>query len=293
MKRSSLKPDRPVSLSVTYDCVPCAIGSLVTLFHKGVVPKEKQERVMRALLDYFSRLDFRQSLPQMGKEMHRLIRGVLENPDPYAEIKRTFNQRMLESYPDLKTLVEEAPDRFAMALRLAIAGNIIDFGPNRPFDFAATLERAKSMVLAVDRSESLRTALLRSKTLLYLGDNAGEIVMDRILLETIRHPNVYFAVRGGPVINDATIDDAKAVGIDKIARIISNGDDAPGTILDAASAEFRDIFDRADLIIAKGQGNFEGLYGIDKNIYYLLMAKCDHVAAHLGVRKGDLVVAAA
>jgi uncharacterized protein with ATP-grasp and redox domains len=278
---------------VTYDCIPCAIGSLVTLFHKGVVPKEKQEPAMRALLTFLSKIDLKQSLPQMGKEMHRLIRGVLENPDPYAEIKRAFNQLMLEYYPDLEKLVDNAADPFSMALRLAIAGNIIDFGPGRPFDFNATLERAKSMVLAVDKSESLRDSSPRAEMLLYLGDNAGEIVMDRIFLETIRHPNVYFAVRGAPVINDATIDDARAVGIDKIARVISNGDDAPGTILEATSAEFRDIFDRADLVIAKGQGNFEGLYGIDKNIYYILMAKCDHVAAHLGVRKGDLVVATA
>jgi uncharacterized protein with ATP-grasp and redox domains len=288
-----LQPKRHAFLSVTYDCIPCAIGSLVTLFHKGLVPEEKQEPAMRALLAFLSKIDLKQSLPQMGKEMHRLIRGVLENPDPYFEIKRTFNRRMLEYYPDLKKLVDNAADPFSMALRLAIAGNVIDFGPNRPFDFNATLERARSMVLAVDESESLRASLPRAKMLLYLGDNAGEIVMDRILLETIRHPNVYFAVRGAPVINDATVDDARAVGIGRIAQVISNGDDAPGTILEATSPQFRDIFDRADLVIAKGQGNFEGLYGIDKNIFYILMAKCDHVAAHLGVRKGDLVVATA
>jgi uncharacterized protein with ATP-grasp and redox domains len=167
-------------LSLTYDCVPWAIGSLVTLFQKGVVPKEKQEFAIRALLAYFSRLDFQQSLPQMGKEMHRLICDILESPGPYSEIKRTFNQLRLECYPDLKRLVDEAPDLFSVALRLAIAGNIIDFGPNSPFDFEATLERARTMILAVDQSESLRAALPLSKTLLYLGDNAGEIVMDRI-----------------------------------------------------------------------------------------------------------------
>jgi uncharacterized protein with ATP-grasp and redox domains len=288
-----LPPERHASLSMTYDCIPCAVGSLVTLFNKGFVPEKKQEPAMRALLAFLSKIDLKQSLPQMGKEMHRLLRGVLENPDPYLEIKRTFNRLMLEYYPDLKKLVANAADPFSMALRLAIAGNIIDFGPGRPFDFQATLERAKSMVLAVDKSGPLKGEIPRAETLLYLGDNAGEIVMDRILLETIRHPNVYFAVRGAPVLNDATIDDARAVGIDKIARVISNGDDAPGTILEATSPEFREIFERADLVIAKGQGNFEGLYGIDKNIYYILMAKCDHVAAHLGVRKGDLVVATA
>jgi uncharacterized protein with ATP-grasp and redox domains len=290
--RSFLGTERKASLCVTYDCIPCAVGSLVTLFNRGVVPEDKREPSMRALLAYLSELDFTQSLPQMGKEMHRLIRDVLGNPDPYFEIKRAFNRQMLEYYPSLKKLVVDAADPFLMALRLAIAGNVIDFGPDRPFDFDATLERSRSIVLAVDESESLRDAISRAKSLLYLGDNAGEIVTDRILLETIRHPNVYFAVRDAPIINDATIDDARAVGIDGIARVISSGDDAPGTILEATSPEFRDIFDRADLVIAKGQGNYEGLYGIDKNIFFILMAKCDHVAAHLGVQKGDFVVAA-
>jgi uncharacterized protein with ATP-grasp and redox domains len=288
-----LPSERRTALKVAYDCVPCAVGSLVTLFDKGVVPNEKREPALRALLSYLSRLDYNQSLPQMGKEMHRLIRDILKDPDPYLEIKRDFNRLMLGYYPELKKLVDEAPDPFAMALRLAIAGNIIDFGPNRPFDFDATLDRAKSMVLAVDESASLKETIRRAETLLFLGDNAGEIVMDRILLETIRHPNVYFAVRGSPVLNDATVDDAAAVGIDRIARVISNGDDAPGTILETTSPEFRDMFDRADLVIAKGQGNYEGLCGIDKTIYFILMAKCDHVAGHLGVRKGDFVVAKA
>jgi len=288
-----LKPEQRAPLSVTYDCITCAIGSLVTLFNKGVVPEEKREPAMRAVLAYFSRLDFSMSLPQIGREMHRIIRDILENPDPYLEIKRTYNRLMMESYPNLKNFVDGAADPFSVALRLAIAGNVIDFGPNRPFDIQATLEKAKSIALAVDESESLRDSLDRAKMLLYIGDNAGEIVLDRILLETIRHPNVYFAVRGAPVINDATIDDAKSVGIDRIAQVVSSGDDSPGMVLESASSEFREIFDRADIVIAKGQGNFEGLCGINKSIFFVLMAKCDHVAAHLGVHKGDFVVASA
>jgi uncharacterized protein with ATP-grasp and redox domains len=288
-----LKLERQASLRVSYDCLPCVIGSVITLFNKAVVAKDKQEPAMRALLAYLSKIEYDQSPPEIGKEMHRIIREVLQNPDPYEKIKREFNQAMLEYYPDLKKLVAEAVDPFDMALRLAIAGNVIDFGPNRPFDFDKTLDQAKSIVLAIDHSKSLRTSISRAKTLLYLGDNAGEIVMDRIFLETIRHPNVYFAVRGAPVINDATMDDAKSVGMDKIARVISNGDDAPGTILENTSTEFRDIFNQSDLVIAKGQGNYEGLSSTDKNIFYILMAKCDHVANHLGVRKGDFLVTTA
>jgi len=263
---------------------------LITLFDKGLVPGEKQEPAMRAVLAYFSRIDYNQTPPQMGKDMHRIIREVLGDPDPYHEIKMKFNNLMLSYYPDLKKIVAEAGDRLAMALKLAIAGNIIDFGPNQPFDIDKTLNLAKSIVPAIDDTESLRTDISRAKTILYLGDNAGEIVLDKLLIETIGHPDVYFAVRGAPVINDATLEDAKAVGMEEVARVISNGDDAPGTILKDTSAEFREIFGRADLTIAKGHGNYEGLKGSLGNIYFVLLAKCDYVAGRLGVRKGDFVI---
>jgi uncharacterized protein with ATP-grasp and redox domains len=278
------------SLRASYDCIPCAIGSLINLFKKGLVSEHKQEPAMRALLDYLSKIEFNQPPPQIGQQMHRIIRQVLNNPDPYYDIKQKFNRLMLDNYPDLKKLVDEADNPFQMALRLAIAGNVIDYGPNHPFDINKTLEQAKSIVLAIDDSRALQASLSQAKTLLYLGDNAGEIVMDRIFLEMINHPNVYFAVRGAPIINDALIEDAELVGIHKITHLITNGDDAPGTILENTSAEFRDIFKQADLVISKGQGNLEGLQGIDKNIYFVLMTKCDHVANYLGVKKGDFIV---
>jgi len=277
-------------LKVTYDCIPCAIGSVIKLFNRGLIPEEQQEKAMRVLLKYLSNVNFNQSPPALGKEMHRIIRKILNDPDPYQEIKIEFNSLMLKYYPDLKAQVTTAADPFLLALRLAIAGNIIDFGPNHSFNVHNTLKQAKSVKLAVDHSLQLKTAIKNASMLLYLADNAGEIVMDRLFLETINHPNVYFAVRGAPIINDVTIEDAQQIGIDKMATIISNGDDAPGTILKSISPQFREIFNSADLIISKGQGNYEGLSDCNENIYFLLMAKCDHVANHLGVRKGDFLV---
>ncbi len=277
-------------LEVTFDCIPCAIGSVITLFNRGFIPEDQQEKAIRTLLKYLSTANFNQSPPALGQEMHRIIRKILNNPDPYQKIKKEFNSLMLKNYPDLKTQVTKAADPFLLALRLAIAGNIIDFGPNHSFNVHNTLQQAKSVKLAVDHSQQLKAAIKNASTLLYLADNAGEIVMDRLFLETIDHPNVYFAVRGAPIINDVTIADAQQTGIDKIATVISNGDDAPGTILKNVSPQLREIFNRADLIISKGQGNYEGLSGCHKNIYFLLMAKCEHVANHIGVRKGDFLV---
>ncbi len=275
---------------VTYDCIPCSIGSLIKLLNTNFIKEDKKDNAMRGLLKFLSEMDYQQAPPALGQKMHRIIRNILENPDPYKQIKQEFNRLMLDDYDKLQLEVKTAADSFNMALRFAIAGNIIDFGPNHHFDINETIEQARSVNLAIDHSKSLRDALDSAQTVLYLGDNAGEIVLDRLFLETIQHPNVFFAVRGGPIINDVTIEDAEAVGIDKIATIISNGQNAPGTLLETVSDDFRELFDTADLIISKGQGNYEGLANCEKNIYFLLMAKCDHVAAHLGVTCGDFVV---
>lgn len=274
----------------SYDCIPCAISSLITLFKKGLVPQEDQNKTMRTMLDYLSKTDFDQSPPLLGRGIHRKIREVLNNPDPYKEIKNKSNSLMLKYYPELKATVDRASVPFILAMRLAIAGNIIDYGPNNKFDIAATIKKAQSIQLAVDFSAQLKEELANANVVLYLGDNAGEIVMDRIFIETIQHKNLYFAVRGAPIINDVTMADAKAVGIDKIAHIISNGDDSPGTILDNTSNEFLSIFNKADLIISKGQGNYESLSDCEKKIFFLLLVKCDHLANHLNVKKGDFLV---
>lgn len=277
-------------LKVTYDCIPCAIGSLINLFDTGLIPTKNRDVTMRRLLKYLSEVNFNQSPPALGKEMHGIIRQVLNDPDPYKELKRKFNSLMLDYYPMLKKKVDNSPNPFNLALRLAIAGNVIDFGPNNSFDVKDTLKKSEHVKIAAEQIQELEKSIREAKILLYLGDNAGEIVLDKLFLETIEHPNVYFAVRGGPIINDITMEDAEQIGIDNIAPIISNGDDAPGTILENVSTQFLHIFNEADLIIAKGQGNYESLNGLDKNIFFLFMAKCDHVANHIGVNKGDFVV---
>jgi uncharacterized protein with ATP-grasp and redox domains len=144
---------------------------------------------------------------------------------------------------------------------------------------------------AIDNSKELEEEIRNSKTLLLLGDNAGEIVMDKLLLETIGHPNVFYAVRDKPVINDVTAEDAYYTGINTLATIISNGYDAPSTIIEKASVEFLAVYNNADLIISKGQGNFEGLSSNTReDLFFLLIVKCDVIARLLGVKKGDYVV---
>lgn len=274
-----------------YSCLPCVFSEFVGAVNRNFEEKKDRERAMRTFFDHMARADYDQSPPELVAESHRVIRSILGIEDPYREIKEAFNDKMLARYGEFKDLVESAEDPFDMAARLAVAGNIIDYGPGKPFDVDKTLRRVLSETFAVDEISSLKTAAAEAETILYLGDNAGEIVLDRLFIETMAHPNLWFAVRGKPVINDATACDALRVGIDKVAKVIGNGHDAPGTLLEHTSAEFRELFEKADLIISKGQGNLESLWGkTQKPLYFMLMAKCDLVAGHLGVENGDMVV---
>jgi uncharacterized protein with ATP-grasp and redox domains len=272
------------------DCFPCIIGNLLKLLNFHHIPADEEENLLRYFLSYLANADYEVSPPVFGREMHRMIRERLHINDPYAKIKRHYNQLMLNNYVHFRNMIGKSGDPFHTALRLAIAGNVIDFGSQHQFDIKETLERIAITNPSIDDSEDLQNSLRTARTLLYIGDNCGEIVLDRLFLETITVPNKYFAVRGQPVLNDVTIEDAKLVGIDKIATIISTGDDSPGVVWEYTSSEFKDIFRKSDVIISKGQGNLEGLIDQPANIYFLLVIKCDFIGQRLGAQRGDFIV---
>jgi len=277
-------------MNIQYECIPCSLNNYVRLIKSGIIPENLQEDILRKLLDFFAQVDYNQSPPALGKVQHRLLREYLQNPDPYREIKLEYNRMMMDKYEDFKKIINESTNPFYTAVRLAIAGNVIDFGSYHRLDVMETVERVLKAKLAKDDSQKLKQEIADADTVLYLGDNAGEIVFDKLFIETMNHPNIFFAVRGSPIINDITVQDAEKTGIDEHATIISSGDDAPGTLLDSCSPEFKKIFNQADVIISKGQGNLEGLIDTDHNIFYLLTVKCGLIAKHLGVDEKEFVV---
>jgi len=229
----------------------------------------------------------------MGQEIHRLIRQITGVKDPYRDIKDHSNQLALQIYPGLKEKIEHSADPFATAVRIAIAGNIIDFAKINDLDDAKihqTIEDSFTAALSESAVSDLRNAVKQSKNILYIGDNAGEIVFDRLLLEQLPYEKVTFVVRGSPVINDATMEDAQKTGLTKLVKVIDNGSDAPGTILETCSDIFCSCFEKADLIVAKGQGNYETLSDVDKDIFYLFKVKCSVIAKDAGEEVGSLVL---
>ncbi|MCX6234114.1 MAG: ARMT1-like domain-containing protein [Bacteroidetes bacterium] len=231
------------------------------------------------------------SSPELQRKLqHRfsLFSGV---DDPFADEKKRSNLIALDLYKQWQPKVIKSENPFDMALRLAIAGNIMDFGANHNFNIHETIEKVLHADFAIDHSSLLKQRISAAKSILYLGDNAGEIVFDKLFLEILMNHNVTYAVKGGPIINDVTIFDASEVEIDNAADVISNGYDAPSTVLEKSSQEFKDRFNSADLIISKGQGNLEGLISLnDKRIFFLLMVKCDVIAELLWAPVGSFVV---
>lgn len=238
-------------------------------------------------------LDNRDDLtgPLFSRELHNILQSYTQNPDPFREEKKHYNDKALGMMPELERITLESEERLDTALRLAIAGNIIDFAANSKFDLEATIEKALKSDFAINHGQELKEKLKSARSVLYLGDNAGEIVFDRLFIETLNHPDLTYVVRGSPVINDATMEDAEYTGLTSVVKVISNGYDAPSTIPEKSSGEFRKYFNEADLIISKGQGNLEGLLPLnDPRIFFLLMVKCNVMAEFLKVSKGSLVV---
>jgi len=274
--------------------MPCFIRQALDAARLVTDDQKIHEKVLREVLHLTSEMDLHQSPPAMGQKIHRLIRNLTGNDDPYREIKNRFNKLALQLYPDLKQTILSDPDPLKTATRFALAGNIIDFGVNSHLTEAhvkQALEEALAAKLDKATLHEFRKALTNANDILYLADNAGETVFDRMLVEQLPEEKITFVVKARPVINDATIEDARIAGLTEMVTVIDNGSDAPGTILQNCSDDFRRRFDEADLVIAKGQGNYETLSDIDKNMFFILRAKCPVIARHLGCEVGSFVLA--
>ncbi|MGC9522159.1 MAG: damage-control phosphatase ARMT1 family protein [Anaerolineae bacterium] len=271
------------------DCYPCFVRQALDAARMAGADEAVTLKIVQRTLALLQDVPPDATPPEIGDRVHRLVRAIAGDGDPYRAVKDEATREALALYPRLKALIADASDSLERAVRVAIAGNIIDFGPGNSYDLETAVAEILERPLALDDLDALRDALQAADTLLYLGDNAGETVFDRALIETLELDVVY-AVKGGPVLNDATLEDARAAGLEGAAELVSTGSNAPGTILARTSDEFRRRFVEAEIIIAKGQANYETLSPGDRRIFFLLKAKCPVIARDLGVEAGDLVV---
>jgi damage-control phosphatase, subfamily I len=274
------------------DCIQCINQQANKLLNRCNLNAYTRSTILKNLDDFLNKArNNGLTPPEAMQYLNQLMIESLGISDLYASEKKYYNQLLLDKYENLKAAIS-GNNASHNALKFALAANVIDFGqPDTDFDIIKSLSEAPELKPAIDHSEDLLKAVSEAETVLYLGDNAGEIVLDKLFIETLEHPNIYYAVRGSHVLNDATVEDATAVGMHNAAKVITNGHDAPSTILGKCSETFIKIYNEADIIIAKGQGNLEGLINEDsKKIFFLLLVKCRVIATLLGVPKGSTIV---
>jgi len=274
------------------DCVPCFMRQALDAARMTTDDESVHEEVLRRVAHEVSEMDMGLSPPAMGQRIHRLIRELTGDPDPYWAAKEGTNRLAIALYPEISNRVRTASDPLEMAVRTAIAGNIIDLGVNseiRDETIRHTLDRAATAPLHGDVAAFAREAA-SAESILYLADNAGEIVFDRVLIGLLDPRRVTVVVRGQPVLNDALRADAEAAGLAGLVEILDNGSDAPGTILEDCTEAFRSRFIDAAMVIAKGQGNYETLSSAPRPVWFILMAKCEVIARHIGCEPGTFVL---
>ncbi|NOQ34227.1 MAG: DUF89 family protein [Methanosarcinales archaeon] len=275
------------------ECIPCLLKQSLNATKVVTDDQAVQEKVLKSVMAELLDAPLDSSPPLIAHTIYSIVDDITGCDDPYKSLKMEYNQIAMGMYPDLKDIVDKSDDRLFTAVKLAIAGNIIDFGADIQFDVEETIEDILTKKFAINDYPSFVESLEDSENILYLADNAGEVGFDRILIEEmIDYADVVYAVKNKPIINDATTDDAIFCGIDSIAKIVTTSD-TPGTILERCDPEFVDIYRSADMIISKGQGNYETLSEAAGNIFFLLLAKCPVIAADLGVGIRDAVLLSA
>lgn len=271
------------------DCLPCFMNQALRAGRIATKDEHKIKQLLDEVGTLIQEIPMENTPPETGELIYKKVSEITGNYDPYKKIKTKNIEHALHLYPNLKQKVKESEDSLLTAIRLAVAGNVIDLGIDKEFDIVKDVEIILHQEFSVFDYELFKRELNKAKEILYIGDNSGEAVFDKILIEELGKP-VTFVVREIPVINDITFKEAELIGIDKIAKVISSGTTAPGTILKNCNDDFLEKFKDADMIISKGQGNYEGLSGIDRSIFFLLKAKCPVIARNIGVKENDIIL---
>ncbi|SDG96880.1 damage-control phosphatase ARMT1 family protein [Desulfosporosinus hippei] len=281
-------------MNVTLECIPCYIKQTINTLAQTDITEEKAREIIQATLPLISNLDPQRTPAENSTIILRRANELLGIEDPFHKAKKESNDLALELLPQLKERIRKSTDPLLMSLQIAVAGNIIDMGILKDFDVEKSIQEALAKSFTRDDYVSFQQSLNEAQEILILGDNSGEIVFDKLLAEQLLEygVKVTYAVKDQPILNDATMEDAAYVGMGGQIRVISNGSGFLGTILEDCSPEFLDVYKSADLVISKGQANYESLEELgkdDRRLYFLLRAKCEIVAENLGVKLNEMV----
>lgn len=275
-------------------CVTCIINQSRRVADAIHADDALRERLVGTVEEMATRFSFRQAPPEVASDVYEKMAELAGKADLYDDVKAHSTQKAARFLPELREEIDRSDETLLTATKVAVAGNVIDLAAEVSFDLHEEIGKIFDTDFALNDFASLETALRQAKTLLYIGDNVGEHLFDYLYIETLRrlYPDlqITYMVRGRPIINDVTIQEAREAGFDKLCRLVDSGVNTPGFAYGRANDESRTLFDTADLILAKGMGNYECLSPARRqNICFLLKVKCQVVANSLQCEIGDLV----
>lgn len=277
------------------DCLPCFLRQPLEASRMATVDEAVHAKVLSEVLVYLQNIPYHRPPPAIARDVQSLVKTITGCKDPYKEVKLKSNRMVEDFLPELEKTIEKSKDPLRETIKYAIIGNVIDYGSVHRFDISEMMHAASEFEIDPDVYKYFKGQLKKAQTVLYLADNAGEIFFDKLLIKHLKAlgKNVFVAVKSQPILNDATEDDAQQANLKNYSTVISadNGKQpsAPGVLLSDASEEFLRIFDSADIVISKGQGNYESLDLCEREIFFLLVVKCPLVSSHLKTSVGDLV----
>jgi len=276
-------------MKVLPECYGCLLKQAVTAVTTNDIDLETQMQALQNVLLTLANIDDNLTPSEIAGETNRVIRETVGIKDLYQEDKKTSHSKALSYLDDLRILATQNSDILEQGLKISAAGNIIDVIHTSNYDLWEEVEKSVQQHLQGEGLESFRNRISESSSILYLADNVGETIFDRVFIETLNIPVIY-AVKSGPVLNDATLEDALAAGIDQVAEVVETGSWAPGTVLHQCSDEFQQLFEQSTLVISKGQANYETMDEQGEKVFFLLRIKCPVLSRKIGAPFGSLVL---
>ncbi len=279
-------------MKVQVDCYQCLVRQIADVVKKADVSDDEKKKAILKAMKLVSESSPDETPPDIAERMYAYLHKLLNVDDAFKSDKKKMNRKALKIYPEAQNMIESSENPVHMALKIAVAGNIIDSSMKLEYEVEKLHEEAEKLEFVKSDEREFREKLSKAESLLIISDNAGEIVFDKLLVETLKrfYPDVKItvAVRGKPIINDATFEDAKEVGMLTTAdEVITTGYAYPGIPLRDKDSKFVKTFLSSDVVLSKGQGNFESLSEPPREVFYLFRAKCDVVCSYLGVPKNS------
>jgi uncharacterized protein with ATP-grasp and redox domains len=281
-------------MNIKPDCLVCLFNQALKTTKLLNLDDETSAKILFEVAKILPNYSLNYTPPQIAKDTYKLIEEITNNPDPLSKAKEISIQEAKKFKPFLYEEIKNSDDKLLTALKIAVAGNVIDFGAKKQFNLENILNEIFNTSFKIDDYLKLKEQLKIAKKVVIIGDNCGENIFDVILadvLKSLYNIELFYFVRGKPIINDVTIKEANESEMPKFATIIDTGVPTPGYDLKYANEKSKQIFNESDVVIAKGMGNFESLYQItNREVFYLFIVKCNVVASAINANEKDIIL---